>query len=516
MQYGKIVTAREAAALVGNGQTVAISGGGYRVVAESVIEALANRFEEEAGPRDLTVIAVAMVERSRAGKGGRGTGLNRLAKAGLMKRVFVSSFARSNERELNAAIIADRVAAYNFPMGTIVQWLRATAAGRPGYATPVGIGTYVDPRSEGARTNASAEAFSSIIDVAGHEMIWYPRLPVDVGIVKASAADERGNLYFDREAFDHGVFDVALAAHNCGGIVIAEVNRTVSVGEVHPRFARIPGAFVDAIVVQPQPWEDEQAEILTGAARERLPPPADLGLPRELIARAVVADLPAGAMVNLGAGIPMYDVPEAARLMGRDDLYFTVEQGPMGGWPQVGGVSRNVEMILEQHEVFQIYEGGGADVSILSFGEVDRHGNVNVSRFSGMLPGSGGFVNITHGIRDLVFCGTLTTGGLDEEVTAEGLVIKREGRIKRFVAEVEQVTFNGQRAFGEGRTITIVTERGVFKVDAGGYRLVAIAPGLRLQEDVLAHIAFPVHVGPDLRTMERRLFRWTPPGSAAA
>jgi acyl CoA:acetate/3-ketoacid CoA transferase len=202
--------------------------------------------------------------------------------------------------------------------------------------------------------------------------------------------------------------------------------------------------------------------------------------------------------------------------MGRDDLYFTVEQGPMGGWPQVGGVSRNVEMILEQHEVFQIYEGGGADVSILSFGEVDRHGNVNVSRFSGMLPGSGGFVNITHGIRDLVFCGTLTTGGLDEEVTAEGLVIKREGRIKRFVAEVEQVTFNGRRAFGDGRTITIVTERGVFKVDAGGYRLVAIAPGLRLQEDVLAHIAFPVHVGPGLRTMERRLFRWVPPGSAAA
>jgi propionate CoA-transferase len=514
----KVVEAHQAVALIRSGANVAISGGGYRVAPESLIEALATRFAAEAAPRDLTIVAIAMIERGRSGKGGEGTGLNRLAQVGLMKRVIVSSFSRSATRELNQAVLGNKIAAYNFPMGTIVQWLRATAAGRPGYLTPVGIGTYVDPRSEGGYVNqlAAADPLCEVMQVAGHEMIYYPRLPIDVGLIKASAADERGNLYFDREAFDHGVFDIAFAAHSCGGKVIAEVNRIVSLGSIHPRMGRIPGAFVDAVVLQPQVWEDEQDPVLTGAARGVLLPAVDLSRARDVISRTVVADLAPGAMVNLGAGIPMYDVPEAARLMGRDDLYFTIEQGPMGGWPQVGGVSRNVEMILEQHEVFQIYEGGAADVSVLSFGEVDRHGNVNVSRFAGMLPGSGGFINITHGIRHLFFCGTLTTGGLEQDITSDGIAIRKEGRIKRFVQDVDQVTFNGPRAFADGRSISVVTERGIFVVDKDGFRLTRIAPGVRLDEDIRAQIGFPIEVAADLKVMDSRLFRWVEQASVVA
>ena len=498
----KIISAQQAAELISDDDHIVISGGGYRVEPETLIEAVAERFERERHPRGLTVVAAAMIERSRGGKGGKNTGLNRLARQGLMARLITSSFSRSSAHELNVGIASNMFATYNFPMGTIIQWLRSISAGRSGYATPVGLGTFVDPALEGGRVNAAAaEPLCRAIDVGGEAMIYYPRLSIDIALVKASAADERGNLYFDREAFNHGVFDCALVAHQSGGKVIAEVNRVVKLGDIHPRMALIPGAIVDAVVVNAEAWEDEQDPVLTGAERQVLNPPDDRNLPRDVVAREAVSRLRNGDIVNLGAGIPMYDVPEAARAMGRSDIYFTVEQGPLGGWPKVGGVSRNVEMIFEQHEVFQFYEGGGPDVSILSFGQVDRFGNVNVSKFSGMLPGCGGFINIVHGIQRLMFCGTLTTGGLEEEIGSNGIRITTEGRIKRFVPDVEQMTFNGRAALAAGKEVSYITDRGTFDLTAEGLLLTSIAPGLDLQTDVLSQIDFPVHVSPSLSRM---------------
>lgn len=509
----KRIEAGAAAALIPDHATVAISGGGYRVVPERLLAALVERFKRDRSPRAITAVAVAMLERGRGGKGGANTGLNRLAAVpGLVERVITSSFSRSSSHELNVAIEENRIAAYNLPMGTLVQLLRATAGGRRGFATPVGIGTFVDPRIEGGRVNpAAAEDICRIVELDGEEQIYYPRLPIDVALVKASAADERGNLYFHREAFDHGTIELALAARQSGGKVIAEVNEIVPTGSLHPRMGRIPGAIVDAVVVQPESWEDEQDPMLTGAERAILPEPSTRNLPRDLIARIAVSRLPQDAMVNLGAGVPMYEVPEAARAAGRDDIYFTVEQGPMGGWPKVGGVSRNPELILDQNEVFQFYEGGGPDVAILSFGEVDRQGNVNVSRFSGMLPGCGGFINIVHGVRNLVFCGTLTTGKLEETIGPAGLSIQSEGRIRRFVEQVGQVTFNAPLGLAQGKQVTIVTDRGVFEVTPEGLVLMEIVPGVDVARDVLAQIPFAVRVAPDLGSIDASLL--IPPGS---
>jgi propionate CoA-transferase len=498
----KILSAVEAVASIPDNAVVSISGGGYRVVPEALLAALEQRFVDTGAPRDLTAIAVAMVERSRGGQGGKGTGLNRLAKQGLMKRVITSSFSRSSAHELNVGINENLFSAYNVPMGTLVQWLRAVAAGRPGLETPVGLGTYVDPKSEGGRVNAAAsEPISFTADLAGNETIYYPTFPVNVALVKATSADERGNLFFDKEAFNHGVLEGAMAARASGGIVIAQVNRIVPVGTIHPRMGVIPGAIVTSLVVEPEVWEDEQDPLLSGENRATLPPVAERNLPRDVVARAVVEVIPEGAMVNLGAGIPMYDVPEAARLAGRSDIYFTVEQGPMGGWPKVGGVSRNVELIFDQQEVFHFYEGGGPDVSILSFGQVDRYGNVNVSKFSGMLPGCGGFINIVHGIQNLYFCGTLTTGGMEESAGPKGLTVNKEGRIQRFVQDVEQVTFNAGEAIRQGKNVTYVTERGLFRLTDRGLTLISIAPGIDLQRHVLSQIPFEVEVADNLATM---------------
>jgi acyl CoA:acetate/3-ketoacid CoA transferase len=210
-----------------------------------------------------------------------------------------------------------------------------------------------------------------------------------------------------------------------------------------------------------------------------------------------VDHLPQAAMVNVGAGIPMYDVPEAARRKGREDLYFTIEHGPMGGWPQVGGVSRNPDAILGQLEVFQFYEGGGPDVSVLSFGQIDGRGNVNVSRFGAMRPGCGGFPNIAHGVRRLILCGSITTGGAESRVDRGRLEILQEGRIRRFVSQLDEITFDAPRALAAGHRITVLTERAIFEVEESGLVLTAIAPGVDLQRDVLAHIEFPIQVAPE-------------------
>lgn len=505
----RIIDPKEAIAGIVRGATVAISGAGYRVVPETLLRHLGERFQREGSPSGLTVITVSMIERTRGGRGGEGTGLNRLAHDGLIDRLISSSFSRAPEREINQLIRNNRLAAYNLPMGTIVQWLRAIGAGRRGLATTVGIGTFVDPRIEAGRANERAEEpLSRLIEVAGEEHIYYPAMTIDVALIKASAADERGNLYLDRTPFDHGLLDVVLAARNSGGTVIAEVDRIVSRGDLPARLARVPGAMVDAVVVrEDEPWEDEQDPVLLGFTRMALPDPVDANRPRDLIAKLAVSLLPAGAMVNLGAGIPMYDVPEAARLGGRDDLYFTVEQGPMGGWPQVGGVARNPEAILEQQEVFDFYEGGGPDVSVLSFGQVDRHGNVNVSKFGRMMTGCGGFTNIAHGIRNLFFCGTLTTGGLVEEVEDERLVIHQEGLIDRFVTDVEQITFSAPHALRKGHRLTYITDRAVLEADGDGLRIIALTAGVDLQKNVLDHIPFPVTVDRDLVKIAPRELR---------
>jgi acyl CoA:acetate/3-ketoacid CoA transferase len=505
----QILTPAAAAALIENGATVAASGGGYRAVPESMLKAIAARFSAEKAPADLDVVCVSMMERTRGGVGGEGTGLNRLAIPGLIRRLISSSFSRAPEREINQLIRSNAIAAYNYPMGTIIQWLRAIGAGRPGLVTGVGIGTFVDPRVEGGRTNAAAaEPLNCVVDFAGEESLFYPRLTIDVGLVRASAADERGNLYMDRQVYDHGSIDVAMAARACGGVVIAEVDRMVKPGELPARLVRIPGAMVNVVVVTDEaPWEDEQAPVLLGEVPVALPPPSSDMRLRDIIATLAVDGLPQGAVVNVGAGIPMYDVPEAARRLGRTDLYFTVEQGPMGGWPQVGGVSRNPEAVMSQLDVFDFYEGGGPDVSVLSFGEIDALGNVNVSRFANMMTGCGGFINIAHGVRHLIFCGTLTTGGLDLDAGEGELKILKEGRVRRFVERVEQITFSARHVLARGHRLDVVTERALFSITSEGYVLRAVAGGIDIRRDVLDLIPFPVIVPDHVMRLPERLYR---------
>jgi acyl CoA:acetate/3-ketoacid CoA transferase len=354
---------------------------------------------------------------------------------------------------------------------------------------------------------ATPTPLAELVTLGGEEALFYRRQPIDVAIVKGTTADEHGNISLERDPFTLGVFYMAMAARNSAGRVIAEVTRTAAAGSLHPRAVVIPAALVDYVVVAAEEFEDEHDPTMSGEMRPPLRP-ARLPLDEKVvIARRAVREFRPGNVVNLGAGIPMYVVPHVAATLGvAQQITFTIEQGPLGGLPGVGGVAVSPSAIIDSLQVFDWYDGGGIDVACLSFGEIDRFGHVNVARFGGMMPGSGGFINIVHAARKLVFCGTLTAKGLRTSVTPAGLRIEREGRLRRFVADVGLITFNGEAAVKKGQEVLYVTERAVLRRERDGLVLTEVAPGVDVQADVLAHIEFPVRVSPDLQPMAPDLF----------
>ena len=513
-----ILAADEAARRVQDGAGLVASGNNFRLAPETMLAALERRFLEAGSPRGLTLLYPMMVEAARGTAGIPGTGFNRLAHDGLLRRVVGGSFSRVPAHELNTAIRDGRLEAYNLPVGTILELLRAAGRGERGLLTTIGLDTYIDPRRDGGRLNErTTDTLAEVVEFSGQDYLYYPVPRIDVAIVKGSLADERGNVSLEHEAFSLGALQMAIAARNGGGEVIVEVDDVVAAGTLDPRRVVIPGHLVSGIVratTSAAPAASDQVAATHGAewsfsGRYRVP----LGAaaieiePKTVIARRALRAVPDGAVTNLGAGLPMYIVPLVARADGaRDgDVRFSIEQGAFGGWPEAGGVAANPDAVLDMADVFDYYDGGGIDVSILSFAQVDKDGSVNVSRFGKMMPGCGGFVDITQNARCLVFCGTFSAGG--EVVVEDGrVVVRREGRISKFVTSLDQMTFNARSCRNRAESVTYVTERVVFVRGSDGLVVTEVAPGIDLRSQVLDQMPFPVAVSPQIVVMDESLF----------
>ncbi|HSB73005.1 MAG TPA: CoA-transferase [Candidatus Methylomirabilis sp.] len=503
----KIVTASQAAHLIPDGATVALCGCLSVLEPDAVLRGIEDRFLKEGHPRDLTVIHPVMVGSAK------GAGINRLAHDGLMRRVIGGSFSIFADYEITGMIKQGRVEAYNLPIGTIFHWLRESGAGRPGLLTPVGLHTYLDPRVEGGRANEAAQgALCQLVEFAGREWLFYPALRVDVAIIRGTSADLRGNISVEHEPASLGIYHLALAAKHSGGAVIAQVKRQVECGSVHPRLTVVPGGLVDAIVVdpaQPQTVSGEHPE-LSGETRILLhadPVPLSVS---SAIARRAMQEAGDGQLVNLGYGVPAL-IPALgfpARLHER--LAFSIEHGPVGGLPEgmeTFGTAANPDILMDSTSVFDLYDGGLLDVTFLGMAQVDQAGNVNVGKFAHMAPGSGGFCNICHATRKIVFCGTFTTGGLQAEIVNGEVVIRKEGKVKKFIRKVEQITLSGEAARHKGQEVLYVTERAVLRLAKDGLELIEVAPGIDPAASILPRMEFPIAIPPGVRSMDPGLFR---------
>ncbi len=341
-----------------------------------------------------------------------------------------------------------------------------------------------------------------------------------MAFLRGTTADPVGNITMEREALIMEALAVATAVHNTGGLVIVQVERVAENGSLSPREVKIPGILVDCVVVsQPEHhWQTFGAPYsaaLSGELRRvRNPvPPLEL-TERKVIARRAAMELQPGSVVNLGIGIPEGVANVAAEEHILDYLTLTAEPGAMGGMPTGGldfGSAVNAQAILDQPSQFDFYDGGGLDAAFLGMAQVDRLGNVNVSRFGPRLAGSGGFINISQNAKRLVFAGTLVVPSRCR-VQDGRLVIAGDAVAPKFLADVEQRTFSGDYAVAAGQPVLYVTERCVFQLTPGGLELIEIAPGVDLEKDVLAHIGFEPIIRGEPKLMDARIFGTGPMG----
>ncbi|MFO8191983.1 MAG: CoA-transferase [Bacillota bacterium] len=509
----KIIKGKEAVKMIRDGDTITMTAAGLIGYPEHLVKCLEEQYKEVGAPKGLTLVSGC----GHAVWDHRGD--SRFAYPGFLKRAIGTH--PDAAPPLRKMLENNEVEAYILPQGILNQLFRAIAAKQAGIISKIGLGTYMDPRLEGGMVNDIAkEPLVELMELKGEEWLFYKTFPINVALVRATTADESGNLTIEREALKLQNLEVASAARASNGIVIAQVERVTKNGTLKAKDVVVPGVLVDAIVITENPEEDHRqtpatyySPYFSGEMRspfKMVEEHKEKLEPVDIIARRAVFELFPGAIVNIGIGIgaelgPVADIEGIS-----EKIILTVELGVFGGTPAPipnFGAAFNPDAFISHANMFDFYHAGGLDITFLGAAQVDKVGNVNVSKFGKRIAGTGGFIDISQSTPKVVFCTYFKAKEFEAVVAEEKLKIIKEGRLVKFVEEVDQVSFSGKIATVQEKEVIVITERAVFKLVDGDLTLTEIAPGIDLEKDIFDQMGFKPVVSKDLKQMNARIFK---------
>lgn len=512
MLKANIISAADSVSLIKDGDTVCTVGMSLVSSSEAILKEIEKSYLESQYPKNLTLMHAS-------GQSDRKDGIQHFAHEGLVTRIIGAHWGL--QPRWMEMISNNQVEAYCLPQGQIAQLYRSMACGLPGKMSKVGLGTFVDPRVEGGKMNERTKALKDIVEVMefkGQEYLFFNEIPIDVCIIRGTACDEMGNLTTDEEAMKLEVLPAVLATKRYGGKVIAQVKSIAETGSLNPKNITVPGVFIDAVVVCENPMVDHRQTSSwfydsSYSGHTRVPKGRIEPLPldeRKFIGRRACLEIYDGAVINLGTGIPNDCVGKICQEEEMDDnIMITVESGIYGGIQAGGidfGIGQNLLAMIGHHEQMDYYNGAGVDVTFMGMGELDEEGNVNATKMGSRCTGAGGFIDITQNAKKVVFCGTFTASGAKYEFADGKLKILQEGKFKKMVSKVAQVSFNGKLSREKNQDVVIVTERAVFRLIPEGVLLTEIAPGMDLEKDVLGLMDFRPIISKNLKFMDLSLF----------
>lgn len=518
----KVITAKEAAKLIKDRDVVTFSPDSLVGFPNEIVDAVKERFIDEGHPRDLTTFRAAGMGTFAEDEWGEGA----WCLDGMLARTISSYLAVC---PIMAKEVADnKIQGYMLPMGPILQMYGAAGRGMPGVLTKIGMGTSADPRYGGGKLNEltkekGEDLVEYIPDFRGEDYLFYKSPGFNVALLRGTRADIHGNISTEKEPINTEMLSVAQAVKASGGIVIVQVEKQVELHDISPRLVKVPGIYVDYIVIEQHPddvpqttgrWHaDDYNYSFTGDEIADLDSSAK-AMPldhKKVIARRAAMELKRGDQVNFGIGMPQ-NIPSILEECGSADIVTTIsETGVIGGVPAAGrdfGCHWNPEVLCDHAVHFNYFDGGCLDMGVFGLSEIDKKGNMNTSFLNGKMTGIGGFTDIAQSSKHVMFIGTFTAAGLQTEIKDGKLNITREGKYKKFVDSCPMITFDAEQYLKNHDSFLIITERCVIRcVSGGGMILEEVAPGIDIKSQILdlcaADIIIPIG-GPEL--MDSRIF----------